>query len=784
MTWRLSAAALLASVLVASGAAPAAAEGPFFASDLAIFSASTSCVAGLEFNGEAILIAGHVHSNGQYAVNAAPSPDNLWAASGTIARENCVAAVNPDGPPAEAAGARYGDGTDWLPADGTELDWPVWYAPSEFGWYLPPGPGPGRCTFRAQHIEADTTHLKIRGRPDQPLAPHPTRPGWTVLPTGTYCATETFRISGDNHSGTITVLAPSIQINGSGQVYEPHAHDVLFFTVPNSNFVPEDDDAFSVGSFGPPEFPPYPPCSPAPGRETKLDGANFALLGVLFNPCGRVTINSAGGSAGDPQLVGAIYAFQVRINGDGFSMVGRGGIPTDTEPPQITAVVTPDANAAGWHSTPPTVTFLCTDAASGVASCPEPVTVSSEGVDQVVEGTALDNAGNSASVAVTVSLDLTAPLMLLVRPADDSVPATSPAGAIVPFFAVAFDALAGHVPVACTLDPGSVFPIGETTVTCSASDPAGNATEQSFTVFVEADTAPPEIAAVVTPDANAAGWHSTTPTVTFICTDSGSGVDFCPQPVTVSSEGMGQVIEGTALDNFGNSASVSVTVNVDLTAPGLILPGDFSTPATSPAGAVVTFSADAFDDLAGPLPPTCTPGSGSVFPIGETTVSCSAADPAGNTVEDSFTVLVLGTSAQVKELSEALDAVVAAQAGSPIADKVEDAASKLDSALAELSKTPPDRQAAAAAIEGAAGDLEAAVSSGLQVSSARIDAVVGVGRLLAETAIAEARARGANPSKIAEAEAARDEGDARRAAGAFKDAGARFKDSVAKAEGA
>ena len=45
--------------------------------------------------------------------------------------------------------------------------------------------------------------------------------------------------------------------------------------------------------------------------------------------------------------------------------------------------------------------------------------------------------------------------------------------------------------------------------------------------------------------------------------------DICPGPVTLTSEGAGQVVNGTATDPNGNSAMVSVTVNIDKTAPTL-----------------------------------------------------------------------------------------------------------------------------------------------------------------------------------------------------------------------
>jgi hypothetical protein len=53
-----------------------------------------------------------------------------------------------------------------------------------------------------------------------------------------------------------------------------------------------------------------------------------------------------------------------------------------------------------------------------------------------------------------------------------------------------------------------------------------------------------------------------------------------------------------------------------------------------------TFQAEATDVVDGSVAVSCTPASGSTFPIGTTTVNCSATDAAGNTAEGSFTVNV------------------------------------------------------------------------------------------------------------------------------------------------
>jgi hypothetical protein len=316
----------------------AVAERQDGAAKLAIFSASADCSKSFLVNGKNINVTGHIHSNGQYQVNSAPKPDHFWATSGAIARENCVSKLNPDGPPSgtvETAGAEYGPGPEWLPWDGPELQWPEWFYPADFGWYDPVGVGPGRCTFKAEHIQIDATHLSVSGLPDIPLLPVPGKPGWTLIPPGTYCATGSFKISGDNHAGTITALSPLIQVDGNGQDYKPYAFNMLFFTVPNSNTDSADDDPFTLGNFNPPHLPPYEPCVPSPAVDLNLDGINYTWAGILFNPCGRVKINNHDSSAGTPDLVGTIYGFEVELNGDGFNMVGT----EDFDPGKAIALV-------------------------------------------------------------------------------------------------------------------------------------------------------------------------------------------------------------------------------------------------------------------------------------------------------------------------------------------------------------------------------------------------------------------------------------------------------------
>ncbi len=81
------------------------------------------------------------------------------------------------------------------------------------------------------------------------------------------------------------------------------------------------------------------------------------------------------------------------------------------------------------------------------------------------------------------------------------------------------------------------------------------------------DADPPSIRGVVSPPPNAAGWNSGNVQVSFICSDATTSVKSCPGAVSLNNEGANQIVRGTAVDAVGNTASATVTVNIDKTAP-------------------------------------------------------------------------------------------------------------------------------------------------------------------------------------------------------------------------
>ncbi|MEV0808809.1 VWA domain-containing protein [Micromonospora sp. NPDC050200] len=88
-----------------------------------------------------------------------------------------------------------------------------------------------------------------------------------------------------------------------------------------------------------------------------------------------------------------------------------------------------------------------------------------------------------------------------------------------------------------------------------------------------------------------------------------------------------------------------ITVKVNDVTPPVVVVDDRTVEATSPAGAVITYPASATDNVDGPLTPTCAPPPGSTFPLGATTVTCTATDAAGNTGSDTATMRVVDTTA-------------------------------------------------------------------------------------------------------------------------------------------
>jgi hypothetical protein len=175
----------------------------------------------------------------------------------------------------------------------------------------------------------------------------------------------------------------------------------------------------------------------------------------------------------------------------------------------------------------------------------------------------------------------------IAQPANITADATGPSGATVtyPLPAVTDPDDATPPTAVCTPPSGSVFPIGTTKVTCTATD----------------------------------------------------------------------------ADDLNSPVSTTFTITVKGTGLAIAQPANITTDATGPSGATVTYPLPAVTDPDNLTPPTavCKPASGSLFPIGTTTVTCTATDDNDviTSVSTTFTITVNGAAAQLAALVQAANAL-------------------------------------------------------------------------------------------------------------------------------
>lgn len=194
--------------------------------------------------------------------------------------------------------------------------------------------------------------------------------------------------------------------------------------------------------------------------------------------------------------------------------------PADTTPP-VLSLSNVAAEATGPSGAAVTYTATATDAVDG----PRPVTCSPASGSTFPPGvttvncSASDLSGNTATGSFSVTVVDTTPPVINVPLAQADAEATSPSGAVVTYTVNGSDLVSGAVSVTCTPSSGSTFPLGVTTVNCSATDGAGNVGTASFSVTVVDKVAP-----TVTCAAADGLWHAANVAVPCTATDAGSGL--------------------------------------------------------------------------------------------------------------------------------------------------------------------------------------------------------------------------------------------------------------------
>jgi hypothetical protein len=218
--------------------------------------------------------------------------------------------------------------------------------------------------------------------------------------------------------------------------------------------------------------------------------------------------------------------------------------------------------------------------------------------------TATDASGNVGSASRVVNVvDTIAPALGPVS--DVTAEATGPAGAVVTYATpTATDIVDSSVDVACVAPSGSVFPLGASTVTCTATDDSGRSSSGGFTVTV-LDTTPPALTvpANVTQSLPSGGGSSMAVTYSATATDAVSTPTVSCSPASGSLFVFGTTtVNCTATDAAANATSGSFTVTVnDTTAPTSLTASVSPTFLWPPDGSIVnvTVSGQVLDGESG-----------------------------------------------------------------------------------------------------------------------------------------------------------------------------------------
>jgi hypothetical protein len=187
---------------------------------------------------------------------------------------------------------------------------------------------------------------------------------------------------------------------------------------------------------------------------------------------------------------------------------------------------------------------------------------------------------------------------------------------------------------AATITGTLAYGLGTLTASCDYTD-AGGLNVSASAMYSIVDTVDPLITLVSRePAANTNGWNNSDVTITWSCSDTGSGVLASQVTAILSTEGAGQSATGTCEDHAGNTASDTVAdVNIDETSPSIADDGVASgAPGTNGwyiSEVVNSFTAsDGLSGVAGTNP--ILVGTGSAEGTGIIVNSGTVADLAGN----------------------------------------------------------------------------------------------------------------------------------------------------------
>jgi hypothetical protein len=320
------------------------------------------------------------------------------------------------------------------------------------------------------------------------------------------------------------------------------------------------------------------------------------------------------------------------------------GAPIVTVPPDITVDATGPRGAQVFY---PNVTAVrATDGASVPVDCVPPSGSFFRVGRNEVLCTATDPTTGAVGLGEFAITVIDGPPS--IKAENLTVEATGPAGTTLTAYenVTVFDAVDPTPDVECVPAVPHLFLLDQTMpVACTVTDNSNQSASAQFTVRV-VDTTPPDPCKMK--DLKVGTNSGSGAIVKYDVCNASDVVDgsipmTCDRP-SGSLFPLGKtVVTCAATDKHGNrSAAETFTVEVgDTTPPVLKLPGTITAIATSKAGARANYTVTATDNVDPKPAVKCTPPSGALFPLGSTTVTCTATDVTGNKSTGTFQVKVI-----------------------------------------------------------------------------------------------------------------------------------------------
>jgi len=450
---------------------------------------------------------------------------------------------------------------------------------------------------------------------------------------------DTWTWDGTNWTQDWTAAAPSARA-GQSMVYQSGSGSTLMFGGSdelNPGTFPTDTWALATGIVTPPGNPAV---------TFSMNNLSFGVVSAVGTTSGTNHLLVSGAGTG-PLLISSISA-----SGD-FAITSN-GCPTAPNPLAAGAICT--------------VMLTFTPSACATSTGSLTFTDNGPGGSQSVglEGGVMNS---------TCDGDL-----LIFLPNDVTVAAPSPSGAVVNFGLPG--ANENVTSSSCSPASGSTFPVGITAVTCQVTDPDDVTSTVTGTFHVTVTFADTDLALTGVPvDVTVTATGPSGAVVSYaqptaVDEDSTSPAVSC-SPASGSTFPVGTtLVTCTATDADDAPTSVSATFRISVISvidndlAFTAVPSNVSANATGPTGAIVNYSPPvaADEDLTAPAV-TCQPASGSTFPIGTSTVSCSAtdSDDTPSTITTSFQVTVNDTDLALIGVPAGIVRDAATSAGTAVA---------------------------------------------------------------------------------------------------------------------